>query len=290
MPERRPTGGVAMKRIVSFLFSAALLIGTGMACASDARPLRVAVVPYLTTSVLLKLFEPIRAHLEKELKRPVELYTAPDIRTHVQRIVKPEFDAVITAAHMGRLAQLDAGYIPVAGFESPLKGIVTVHKDSPIHDVRDLKGKTLAVNDRLVLVSIVTLQDLQRAGVKSGDLKIVSSVTQNSALLSVARGDVDAAVTAIFTLNQIPEAQRQDIRTIYTTERLPNVMFLAHPRLDAGERKRMQQALTEFGKTPAGEQFFSTSGYNGIVPLNDAYMKTIDVYIPETRRILASEP
>lgn len=256
--------------------------------ASDRTALRVAVVPYLTTSVLLKLFEPIRTHLESELKRPVELYTAPDIRTHVRRIQKPDFDAVITAAHMGRLAQLDAGYLPVAGFESPLKGIIAVHKNSPIKDIADLKGKTLSVNDRLLLVSIVTLQDLRNRGLRFEDIRFVSSVTQNSSLLSVAHGDVDAAITAIFTLNQIPETQRQDIRTIYTTERLPNVMFLANPRLPATERDAMRRALTGFGRTPAGEQFFSTSGYNGIVPLDDAYMKTIDIYIPETRRILAS--
>jgi phosphonate transport system substrate-binding protein len=256
--------------------------------ASDRPALRVAVVPYLTTSVLLKLFEPIRAHLEGELKRPVELYTAPDIRTHVRRIQKPDFDAVITAAHMGRLAQLDAGYVPVAGFESPLKGIITVHKESAIRDISELKGKTLSVNDRLLLVSIVTLQDLRNRGLRFEDVRFVSSVTQNSSLLSVARGDVDAAITAIFTLNQIPEAQRQDIRTIYTTDRLPNVMFLANPRLSAAERDAMRRALTGFGRTPAGEQFFATSGYNGIVPLDDAYMKTIDIYIPETRRILAS--
>ena len=270
------------------LISFILITLAPAASASDRPALRVAVVPYLTTSVLLKLFEPIRAHLEGELKRPIELYTAPDIRTHVRRIQKPDFDAVITAAHMGRLAQLDAGYLPVAGFESPLKGIVTVHKDSPIRNLRELEGKTVAVNDRLVLVSIVTLQDLQRAGVRTGDLRIVSSITQNSSLLSVAHGDVDAAITAIFTLNQIPEAQRQDTRTIYTTDRLPNVMFLANPRLPANERDAMRRALTGFGRTPAGEQFFSTSGYNGIVPLDDAYMKTIDIYIPETRRILAS--
>ncbi len=52
----------------------------------------------------------------------------------------------------------------------------------------------------------------------------------------------------------------------------------------------MQQALAGFGKTPVGEQLFATSGYNGIVPLSEAYMKTIDIYLPETRRILAGEP
>lgn len=276
------------RTLLAVLLPLVLIVLPPAAGASDRPALRVAVVPYLTTSVLLKLFEPIRAHLEGELKRPVELYTAPDIRTHVRRIQKPDFDAVITAAHMGRLAQLDAGYLPVAGFESPLKGIVAVHKDSPIRNLRELAGKTVAVNDRLVLVSIVTLQDLQRSGLRTGDLRIVSSITQNSSLLSVARGDVDAAITAIFTLNQIPEAQRQDIRTIYTTDRLPNVMFLANPRLSAAERDAMRRALTGFGRTPAGEQFFATSGYNGIAPLDDAYMKTIDIYIPETRRILAS--
>ena len=239
---------------------------------------------------LFRLFEPLRSHLAQEMQRPVELYTAPDIRTHVKRIIKPDFDAVITAAHMGRLAQLEAGYQPVAGFESPLKGIVAVHKNSNIRDIQDLKGRSVAVNDHLVLVSIVTLKDLQKQGVKLDDMQIVPAVTQNSSLLSVARGDVDAAITAIFTLNQIPEGQQQDIRTIYTTDRLPNVMFLANKRLPESQREAMRKALLGFGKTPGGEHFFATSGFNGIVPLTEAYMKTIDVYIAETRRILASEP
>jgi phosphonate transport system substrate-binding protein len=276
--------------IVVFL---ACFLGLTPSWASEDKaqvPLRIAVVPYLTTSVLLKLFEPIRQQLELDLKRPVELYTAPDIRTHVKRILKPDFDAVLTAAHMGRMAQLDAGYVPVAGFESPLRGIVSVHKNSSINTLKDIKGRTLSINDRLVLVSIVTLDDFETAGVNLGDIKISSAVTQNSSLLSVAKGDVDAAVTAIFTLNQIPEAQRQDIRTIHTTEKLPNVMFLANRRLSDGVASAMSKSLIGFGKSAAGEQFFSTSGFNGIVPLTESYMKTIDRYVPETRRILASEP
>lgn len=288
-----------MRRLISALLGLCLAAVTGLSWASDDKSVapgqngaafRVAVVPYLTTSVLLKLFEPLRNHLEQRLQRPVELYTAPDIRSHVKRILKPDFDAVITAAHMGRLSQLEGGYIPIAGFESPLKGIVTVHKNSPIRSVEDLKGRSVAVNDRLVLVSIVTLQDLQQRGIRLDDMRIVSSVTQNSSLLSVAQGDVDAAITALFTLNQIPEGQRKDIRTIYTTDRLPNVMFLANRRTAIGEREKMRNALLDFGKTPAGERFFSDSGFSGLTPLTEAYMKTIDRYVPETRRILASEP
>jgi phosphonate transport system substrate-binding protein len=279
-----------MIRLCFILLALAFALVAPAGAADKPPPLRVAVVPYLTTSVLLKLFEPLRSHLEQEMQRPVELYTAPDIRSHVQRIVKPDFDAVITAAHMGRLAQLDGGYLPVAGFESPLKGIVTVHKDSNIREIKELKGRSIAINDRLVLVSIVTLRDLQNHGVKLSDMQVVPAVTQNSALLSVARGDVDAAVTAIFTLNQIPESQRQDIRTIYATGTLPNVMFLANKRLPGVERDTMRRALLGFGATPAGKSFFSTSGFNGIVPLTEAYMKTIDVYLPETRRILAEAP
>lgn len=274
---------------LSLLASLSTFGAPALAQTQDRPALRVAVVPYLTTSVLLKLFEPIRAHLERELGRRVELYTAPDIRTHIRRIQKPDFDAVITAAHMGRIAQLDAGYLPVAGFESPLRGIIAVRKDSPIRSIADLRGRTLSVNDRMLLVSIVTLEDLRDRGLRFDELRFVSSVTQNSSLLSVARGDVDAAITANFTLNQIPPEQSQDIRAIYTTERLPNVMFLASPSLAAAERALMLRALTGFGTTAEGQQFFATSGYNGIVALTDAYMKTIDRFVPEARRVLAEE-
>jgi phosphonate transport system substrate-binding protein len=280
-----------MIRLLAICF--ACFFGVAQSWAGEEKPLapiRIAVVPYLTANVLFKLFQPIREQLERDLNRPVELYTAPDIRTHLKRILKPDFDAVITAAHMGRMAQLDGGYMPVAGFESPLRGIVSVHKDSPIKTLKDVKGRSLSINDRLVLVSIVTLHDFESAGVKLSDVKVISAVTQNSSLLSVAKGDVDAAITAIFTLNQIPEAQRQDIRTIHTTEKLPNVMFLANRRLSDEVTSAMQKSLLGFGKSSAGEQFFASSGFNGIVPLSDAYMKTIDRYIPETRRILDSEP
>lgn len=280
-----------MIRLIAIILACFLGLTPSWANEEKAQaPIRIAVVPYLTANVLFKLFQPIREQLERDLNRPVQLYTAPDIRTHVKRILKPDFDAVITAAHMGRMAQLDAGYVPVAGFDSPLRGIVSVHKNSPIQTLKDIKGRSLSINDRLVLVSIVTLHDLESAGVKLGDVKVTSAVTQNSSLLAVAKGDVDAAITAIFTLNQIPEAQRQDIRTIYTTDKLPNVMFLANRRLSDEVVTAMQNSLLGFGKSAAGEQFFSTSGFNGIVPLSDAYMKTIDRYVPETRRILNSEP
>lgn len=252
--------------------------------------LRIAVVPYLTPSVLLALFQPIRNHLERELKQPVELYTAPDIRTHVKRIQRPEYDAVITSAHFSRLAQLDGGYIPVAGFDSPLKAIVSVNKDSAIQSLEDLKGRTIAVNDRLVLVSIVALQDIQARGVKPEEMRLAPAVTQNSSLLSVASGDVDAAITAQFTLNQIPEQQRQGIRTIYTTDTLPNVKFLAGYRLSRDLRDRMQAALLAFGDTPDGARFFANSGFTAIGRVSETQMKLLDRYIPETRRLLASEP
>jgi phosphonate transport system substrate-binding protein len=157
----------------------------------------------------------------------VELYR--DIRTHVKRILKPDFDAVITAAHMGRMAQLDAGYVPVAGFESPLRGIISVHKNSPIKELKDLKGRSLSINDRLVLVSIVTLHDLTSAGVKLNEVKINSAITQNSSLLMVAKRDVDAAITASFTLNQIPSPSVRIFAPSAT--KLPNVMFHNNRRL-----------------------------------------------------------
>lgn len=280
-----------MRRFSAFLLACGLALASIAAMAADREeaPMRVAVVPYLTPSVLLTLFHPLRQHLEQELQHPVELYTAPDIRTHIRRITRPDYDAVITAAHMGRLAQLDAGYVPLAGFESPLKGVITVRGDSQIRKISDLKGHAVAVNDRLVLVSMVTLSDLQKNGIALAEMKLVPAVTQNSALLSVANGDVDAAITAQFTLTQISEAQRQSVRIIYTTDQLPNVMFLASARLGAARQERLKQALLSFGQTAAGKKFFASSGFSGIAPLNEQYMKRIDTYLPETRRILASE-
>ena len=166
--------------------------------------------PHLSPNVLIPLFQPLASHLAQDTGRGVELYSAPNIRAHVERIVRPEFDIIFTAPHMGRLSQLEAGYVPIGSFERPLTGVISVRWDSPIQRLEELRSKTVAINDRLVLNSILTLTELENRGVQLADLKIVPRSVAKLGIAVCCRGDVDAAVTVNFAVGRFPKTSKRN--------------------------------------------------------------------------------
>jgi phosphonate transport system substrate-binding protein len=84
-----------------------------MAFGDTPRPLVIGVIPYLSPSVLLNLFAPVRDHLQKALGRPVVLYTATDVPTYVRRCLNDEYDLQLSSAHFTRLVQRRRATIPL---------------------------------------------------------------------------------------------------------------------------------------------------------------------------------
>ncbi len=277
---------------IRLLFSLCLLLVMTQPWAQQP-PLRMALIPYLSPNVLVPLFLPLARQFEKDLGRPVELFSAPTIRSHVERILKPDFDIIFTAPHMGRLSQLEAGYVPIGSFKSPLKGVVTIRKDGPIQKIEQLKGSTVAINDRLVLNSILTLQELEKRGIKPSDLKLVPAASQNSAILSVVAGSVDAAITVNFALGQVPKDQLQQVRVLFQTDdvpSMPSTLILVHPQMPKETQSRLAASLLRFAQTDEGKQFLISSSYSNVVPVTQTQLKNLDIYIPELRRLLAIKP
>lgn len=262
---------------------AALLLALAGHALAQPQPLRVGIVPYLTPNTLIGLFQPVRRHLEAELGRTVELYTAPDVRTFFKRTLKPDFDLVITAAHQARLAQIEAGYQPLAHFSGPLYAAVIVAADANVHGLQDLRGRRIAVTDRSILVNIATFKALADNGVAEMEFAPVPVNSQNAGILAVTRGDADAAVIAHFALKQVPLEQRSGIRLLYRSGALPNVILLARPTLASAEAEQLRRALLRLPTTPEGARFLQQSGFQGIEAADDAYMKKLDNFLPETR-------
>lgn len=293
------SGVVTRTRVVRRAFAwalvrvLALLSVLSQAAAAQPEPLRMALIPYLSPNVLIPLFQPLASHFAQDIGRRVDLYSAPSIRAHVERIVRPEYDIIFTAPHMGRLSQMDAGYVPIGSFERPLTGVITVRDQGPIRQLAQLRGKTVAINDRLVLNSILTLAELEKRGIALAELKIVSAASQNSALLSVAAGDVDAAITVNFAIGQVPKDKQGDLRVLFQTDEnpdMPSTLILVHPAMAPAERQRLEASLLRFADTPQGQQFLQNSRYQNVVGIVSANLKKLDVYLPELRRLLAISP
>jgi phosphonate transport system substrate-binding protein len=90
----------------------------------------IGLLPNISARVLLAQYQPLRDFLSRELKRPVQLSTAPDWATFHQRTVALEYDLVITAAHLARLAQLERGHLPLVSYTPDIKGLVVCHQQT----------------------------------------------------------------------------------------------------------------------------------------------------------------
>lgn len=272
-----------MKRLFVLLLAACTLFGS-RAWAQEV--MSIGIVPYLTPNVLMTLFKPLRTHLEQDVGRSFDLYTAPDVRTFVARIRKPDFDLVVTSAHTSRLAQLDGGYQPLVRFNGPLRAAVAVGA-SQIKRLEDLRGKRIAITDRSILVNIAMLKILSENGISEKDLQLIPVNSQNAGILSVARGDADATIIAHFTLDQIPPGQRDGVRIIHTSADLPNVMILAKKGMKPELVERLRNSLLHLPDTPGGREFLQKSQFIGIQAVDEALMKTLDPLMPETRKQLS---
>ncbi len=80
------------------------------------KELVVGVQPYEPTRTLIAEHEKLAVHLRKSLNRPVRLVTAKDATAFGRRILAGDYELVIGAAHLVRLAQQDQGWHPLARY------------------------------------------------------------------------------------------------------------------------------------------------------------------------------
>jgi phosphonate transport system substrate-binding protein len=281
-----------MKRVMTVLvLCAASLSSLGTAAESDVQPLELAVFPYLSTRAVLTTYEPLQHFLERRLGRKVLLITAPDMRTFLERTQRGEYSYVVTAPHFARLAQMQAGYVPLIRVERNLYGLLVVDKKSRARSVADLRGKVVATPDALAIISMLGVELLRKNGLEPGrDVTVRATASHNSAVLSVQRGDAAAAVTSATALKQMPDELRESVRTLASTEEVPHLMFLANANRPPKEVAEMTRLLFEFVNiSPEGRQFLADTGYEGFRKPTAQEMRNLDPFVLDLRQLIGAD-
>ena len=266
-----------------------LLLALALPCAqaADRHALDMGIFPYLSTRALLDLYQPMRVYLSNELREPVNLFTAPSFKTYTDQTQQGIYDILVTPPHFARLAQREAGYIPLVMYTRELRGIVVVARDSPLRSLQDLKGKRIATPDQLALVTIMGQQLLRDNGlVPAVGVTLLDVTSHTNAVLAVLRGEADAAITEHVALLQMPPELRNGVRIIAQTPHVPHVMYLAHARLGKAWITRLKAALLRFPGTADGRVFLKESGFGGMRAVQEADLKNMDPYIKELKHLL----
>lgn len=261
---------------------ALFLLGLAMgptATADGKPPLTLGVFPYVTPVQLAAFHTPLKDHLAKSLQRPVTLVTAPDFESFVERTRQGQYDIIITAPHMGRLAETRDGYKRLAQTRHVVQGIFLTRKDSPIQKIEDLRGKTLMVAQQVSIIYQMSERLLRENGLVPGEsVTIIETRTHNNAMQAPLRGEADASVTGTLLWRVLGEEQKGQMRVIGTTEEAPGFTLMANPRLSAQDIAKIKKLLLEFHRVPGSEAYFSATGYEKFDPIDDRIMKKLDPY------------
>jgi phosphonate transport system substrate-binding protein len=252
--------------------------------AAGTAPLTLALAPFLSPAALFAAFEPLRAHLQQRLARPVELVSSRDFRSHVLSTQRGEHDLVQLPAHLGRLAMLDWGWRMLATADEVSQVIVAVRDGGPVTTPAALRGRTVAMLDPLSLTATVGRRWLQQQGLAEG-VTVQALPSINSMLFALDRGEVDAFVAADTQLRTLPPATPRGERVLARIEGIPAPLLLARPGLPGPELQALVDALTRFEPDPSRPASVANSR---LVPLPAARLAALDVYAQIARRALAS--
>jgi phosphonate transport system substrate-binding protein len=250
--------------------------------ASAQRPLQFGLLPYVSTRKLFTYYAPIKKYLEATLGRPVHMSTAPDFATYIERARQGTYDLYHTAPHFAAQAEQEFGYRRVSRFMRELDGSIIVARDGPIKRPEDLRGRTMVTPDALAIITFLGEQWLRDNGLRPGlDVEVKNSPSHNNAILAVAHGEAEAAVTSAAEYENMPKTISDKLRLLTSTQKVPHMMFMAGPNLSEEDFLRLRKAMLAFTADAAGKQFFATTGYGDMGEITDQEMKRLTPFIAE---------
>ena len=264
----------------------AMTAGPGAAQApSSGSALTIGVLPNVSARILLTTYQPMREYFEAALARPVSIATATDFPTFSRRTLAGEYDLVVIAPNLGRVAQTDAGWQPLAIYEPGIPAVMVALKSNANDDPGQLRGKSLAMANPQSLVALVGLDWLRDQGLRNGqDFRTVLAANDDSLGVLLRSGDAPWAVMSMGEFNAKTPALRETLRIVSVVARLPGFLVMGHPRMPTELRDRLQSLILAFPPTEPGRRFLSQSGFTGIRPVTQADLQFLDPYLDVTRR------
>ena len=247
--------------------------------AAQQTPLVVGVLPILSPRVLLNNYQPFRAYLERTLKRPVDMVTATDLPAFHKSTMAGDYDLIVTAAHFGRLAQIEGGYLPLARYKASNRAILITSKAAPLKSIQDVRGHTVATLSRFALVAEQTRVWLEKQGLHEGkDYRLLETSSQVSSAYSVMSGESALAIIAPTGWNQLSTNIRESVQVFASLPEIPGLIWMANPRL-IREVPELKSALLAFSpQSPEGKQFFEATSYQDMREITSEDMKSFDSY------------
>lgn len=258
--------------------------------AQSAPKLTVGVLPNVSARILVTNYQPMRAYLARETGRQVEIATANGFRGFHEGTLRGDFDLVVTAANLGRIAQIDARWTPLAIYEPTIPAVLVTATDAGDNSPTRLRGKVLALSNPQSLVALRGLQWLQEQGLTAGrDFRVVHTPNEDSLGALIRSGEAPMAIMSGGEFRQIGEPVRKTLRVATEIGRVSGFWVMANPRLSADERRQLSTLLLAFPGSDDGKAFLNATGFQNIRAITSVDQSALDPFVQPTRVGLTPE-
>jgi phosphonate transport system substrate-binding protein len=278
---------VSLKRALAFwgVLALGLTVLAPAWAQQGTAPFRIGVLPNVSARLILTSYQPMREYFERELKRGVEIATAQDFRAFAENTRRGDYQLIVTAANLGRVAQADSNWQPLAIYDPKIPAILVARADNPNASVAQLRGKSLALANPQSLVALAGLQWLGSQGLQNGtDFKTVTAANDDSLGAVLGTGEAPLAIMSMGEFRAKTEAMRSTLRIVTEIAKLPGFLVMANPALPAAEQLRLKTLILAFPQTEEGKKFFALSGFANIRDVGEPELKPLDAFNEPTRK------
>lgn len=273
-----------LKRALLVIVALLLASPPALTAAPKGESLTLGVFPYISANQMMEQLSPLIKRMEEALGKKIIMVSAPDFMSYVDRTTKGEYDLVLTAPHMGRLAEKRDGWQRVVQSGQKTATVILVRKDSGIQRLEDLGGKKIAVGNTRSVTYLLAEEALAQKGITlNKDMKVFETATFSNVVQSVFLGEADAGATPTLLWDKwehVNAEQHSQLREIYRAKpATPSFLVMANPIITQETIRTLSKSLLSFQETPEGKAFFQKSQFESFLPLDDATMASIDPYV-----------
>ena len=242
-----------------------------------SEPLSFGVLNQQPAAETATLWNPILQYLTAKTGLALRLKIAATVEETDAMTARGEFD-FLYSNHNFDPEYAQANYRPLAQWGGhPLVGQIVVLADSPITDLKQLEGKTVAFPSKDAFIAYqVTRHALKQAGIQ---IQPVFGASQQGAAVQLQTGRADAASLNKLFADRFQSEGKGKFRVLFVSEEWPNIPVQAHPRIAKADAESVKQALVKMNDDPEGKALLAKLKIPGFLPVADSdYRKTRLLY------------
>ncbi len=245
-----------------------LFISTA-AMSANAKTFNFAVVPQQSAKKMAENWQPLIDYLSNYTGFEVNFKTAKDIPTFEANLADGNYDIAYMNPYHFVVFNDSVGYKALARQrDKKIRGLIVVHKDSPISTLEELSGTEVAFPAPAAFAATI----ITSAHLRMNNIAFVPRYvnSHDSVYLAVQRGFFNAGGGIVRTLNSSPDDVKDELRVLWKSKGFTPHAIATHPNMAHADRQAILNALLALSNDSSKSWILNGIGFNGFMASNDS--------------------